>query len=805
MSHVLFDLRLAARSLVARPGFAAVTLLTAAVGIAITTAVFSIVNTVLLRPLPFADPEALVQIDSVRGGQAGRLSLREVEDVRERTNVLAEIAAYVPGSQYSLTGNGAPEKPQAILTTHNLFSVLGVPLLHGETFPPAYDRSRFDAIVLSHSLWERQFGANPAVVGSSIPLDSSTLAQTSYRIFGVLPEGFDFPARTDLYRSLFINPRFPDHERRSARNVIALARLSPGVTVDQVRARLSALAQQLAQEFPETNAGLDLRVRSLRDAYVGNLRPYVLALLAAVGLVLLMACSNVANLLLSRAIGREEEMAVRSALGGTRARLVQQLLVEGLLIACCGGLLGVALAHGLLRALVALVKLDLPSWMTVSIDVRVLGFALGISVAAGVLSAIVPALRAASHQGLRGHARGGVASADQRRLRNVLIAGEVALSMTLLVGAGLMGRTFVALLNRDTGFTSGSLLTFRMAFPVRTPPAHTRNLQEELLERFEAIPGVEAAALNANLPLARVGQPDHGSVAAEGQSIDAAARNPFVHYQRITPRYFETMGVPILRGRGLSLVDREGGQLSAVVSERLAGRLWPGDDPLGKRLMREGVEGPRSLVVVGVAGDVVHDTLTGEPGYAVYLSSRQFTDGWTHYVVRTRVDPESVIPQIRQAVLAVDPQQPVFDFQTMRARMLDTVWQHRVSTFLFAVFALLAIALAATGIYGVLSYLVSQRKKEIGLRMALGAARHQVIGDVLRESLTVTAVGVAVGALGAAALARGLAALLFGVSAADLPTAVGAPVVLMTVAVAAAFIPAWRAARVDPAMALRSE
>jgi predicted permease len=806
LRHAGRDLRVGARSLLSRPGFSIVAIVTLALGIAVNTAVFSIVNTVLLRPLPFHDAERLVQLETVRGGERGKLSLREVRDIEERTKIFSEVAAFVPGSQYSLAGEGTPEKPQAILMTHNLFRVLGVALQHGETFPEAYDRSRFDAIILSHDLWQRQFGGNPRVIGTTIGLDSTADIQTAYRIFGVLPAGFDFPARTDLYRSLFIGRRFPDHERREARNVLGVARLRDGVSVDEARATVRTIGAQMAEEFRATNTGVELHARTLRDTYVDDVRPYVLFMTAAVALVLLVVCSNLANLLLSRAIGREQEVAIRAALGASRRHIVQQLLAETLLLAAAGGLAGVAIAAALLRALTALVKLDLPSWMRVDLDVRVLVIAAATSILAGLMAGILPAWRTATMAGALGrHARGAIGSLRHQRLRRALIVGEVALSLILLVAAGLMTRTFVTLMNRDVGFRPDSLLTFRLALPVRTPAPQALSFHQRLIERLEALPGVTAAALNANLPLAQVGQPDFGGVAAEGQPEAEAAKNPYVHYQRVTPGYFRVMGLPLLRGRGFAMEDREGAALVAVVSRRLADRLWPGQDPVGKRIVRDSLGERIMLVVVGVAGDVIHDRLTSDPGYAVYLSSAQFTDNWTHFVLHTRIDPSALVPAVREAVWAIDPKQPVFDFQPMQERMLDTVWQHRVAAALLGVFGLLALVLAATGLYGVMAYLVSQRTKEIGLRLALGAGPRRLLGQVLGESLALTGAGLAVGLLGAAVLARMLSGLLFQVSIWDPMTFLIVPIVLLASAAAAALVPAWRAARVDPTLALRTE
>jgi putative ABC transport system permease protein len=806
---LLYDWRQVIRGLRRAPGFTAVTVLTLALGIGSTTAILSLVNTVLLQPLPFREPDRLVQIETIRGGERGEISLREIDDLRERFTAAEDVAVYVPGAQYSVTEAAAPEKASAILASHNLFAVLGVPLLYGEPFPASYDRERHNAIVLSHGLWQRQFGSDPAIVGRSLTIDATPgVATPPYVVAGVMPEGFDFPARTDLYRSLFISASFPNLARRDARSGIGIARLEPAVSVKQAQEELAAISRQLAREFPATNEAVTLTLTPLGDVYVGPVRPYLVLLLAAVATLLVIACVNVANLFLSRALDRQAELSVRRALGAGRGRIMRQLVLEGGTLAFVGGALGVVLAHAFLVVLGRLVKLDLPAWMTVELDRRVLLFTLGLSAVGGLVATVLPALRATTTpdaDALRSAGSRAIGSARQGRLRRVLLVGEIAVSALLLVGAGLMLQTFRALWQTNVGFTPGGLLTFRVGLPVYYSPERTRQFQDELTTRLGALPGVRGAAVNSNLPLARVAQSDRQTLVVEGQDVSSSAANPYVNYQRVSSGYFDVMGVPILHGRAFDKRHREGAQPVAIVNRRLADRFWPGQDPIGKRL-RQPRPNASWLVVVGVAGDVRHESLTASEGFDVYLPAAQSPQTWSHVVVRVaQDDPMLLADAARRAVWAINPQQPVAEMQAMRERMLDTAWQQRASAFLLGVFACLALALATVGIYGVTAYTVGQRMREFGVRRALGAQRIDLALVVLREVGRTAALGLAAG-LGLALLAaRAVRPLLYGVAPLDALTFTGVALLLLTVALAASLGPASRAARTDPVITLRND
>jgi predicted permease len=806
MDMLLREGRLALRGLVRSPRFAAMAIATLALGIGVTVAVFSLVNAVLLRPLPYRDPATLVQIETVRGGERGKIAMREIDDLRERFTAAADIAAYVPGSQYSVSGQSTPEKASAILASHNLLRVLGAPFLHGGTFPDSYDRERHNGLILSYGIWRRQFGGDPSIVGRSIIVDASPGLTPSYTVMGVMPEGFDFPARTDLYRSLFINRAFPDNANRQARSLIGIARLRPGISIESARRQLAAIGEQLAREYPTTNEGISLTLTPLRDVITGPVRPYLSMLLAAVTVVFLMALVNVANLFLSRALDRQPQLAVRRALGATRTQLVSQSIAEGLLLAIVGGGGGVLLARTFVTTFVGMVKLDLPSWMEPAIDRRALLAAIGLSLLAGAAAALVPAWKTTSgadFEALRaGRSSGGV---QHRRVRRALLVAEIAVSVLLLVCAGLMLQTFRALWQSDVGFSPDRLLSFKVALPVYYSPPQAREFQRNALTRLEAIPGASGAALNTNLPFSQLGQAERETVIVEGQDPTAIARNPYVNYQRVAGRYFEITGIAIQQGRGLDDTDREGGQLVAVVSRRFAERFWPGQHAIGKRLRRAGSEAAW-LVVVGVAGDVRHASVTSPPGFDVYLSALQAPQSWNHFLVRlTTRDPMAAADDASRAIWALNPQQPVSDIRAMKDRMLDTAWQQRASAFLLGVFATLALALASVGIYGVTSYTVGQRLREFGVRRALGAQRSDLTLAVLREAGLTTGVGLAAGLAAALAASRALRPLLFGVAPLDAVTFIGVPLVLSAVSMAAAVGPARRAARTDPLVALKSD
>jgi putative ABC transport system permease protein len=795
----------ALRSLARTPGFTALAVLTLALGIGAGTAVFSVVNAVLLRPLPYRDPDRLVRIESVRGGEPGEVSQRDLQDIKEGTSIFSGVAGYVPGGQYNTSGDGAaPEEVPATLCSRDLFDVLGVPLLHGGAWPPEYDQDRNFGIVLNHGFWQRRFGGDPGVVGRKITLDAAPF----YTIFGVLPPGFDFPGRSDLFRSIVIVKR--QVEDRNSRSAYGLARLKPGITVKRARAELSALAERLARSYPDTNRGLGFDVTPLTELYVGEARPYLLLLLGAVGFLLLIAGVNIVNLLLSRALARDRAVALRAALGASRSSLVRRGLLEAVLLSLAGGALGLLLAWAWVRIAAALLHPHLPFWAEIAVDARVLAFTFVLAMLTGLVAGLIPALQG-SRPSLTGvlneGGRGGSAGRGRLLLRRALVAVEISLALTLLAGAGLMGKSLARLLTEDPGFRADRLLTFRIALPWRTyDDPKTIAFYRQTLERIAALPGVETVAANSNPPLSGKTEEHKWTVTLEGQSLAAQQANPYVDEQRVTPGYFRLMGIPVLRGRTFVEADTADTGRVAVVSRRFAERFWPGQEAVGKRL-KPGRPDPEVpwYQVVGVVEDVRHERLGGESGLALYYSVWQTPDANAYVLARTHVEPATLVRPANLAVWEVDREQSTFDFATMDERIAASLWRQRVSGGLLAAFAVLATVLAAVGIFGVTSFAVSQRTREIGIRMALGAEAKTVLGMVLRETAAVLAVGLMAGLAAGLVLTRLLSSLLYGVDAADPGVFAAVCLLLTAVALSAGYLPARRAARVDPLVAIRSE
>jgi putative ABC transport system permease protein len=806
MQSLYRHLRSSLRQVHRRPAFAGAVVATLGLAIGANTAIFSFVNALLLRPFPFRDPEQLVEIHSVRGGQQGKLSMREVLDVREQVTVLDGIAAHSGGAGgYNYSGDGKPAEWRAVLTTGNLFQVLGSPLHVGAPWPETADRERDYRVILTDRVWRGAFAGRSDVVGRKIALDHAP----GYEIHGVARPGFDFPSGIEVYRSI---GGFTDYENRERRNVVGIARIRRPHSVARLQAELDGVGRRLAERYPDTNAGLSFRAVAFRDLYSGDARPYLLVLLGAVGFVLLIGCANVANLMLSRALDRDREVAVRLALGASRSTLLAQFLVESLVLASVAAGVGVALAWWWMKVLRGMIGHQLPAWMVVDLDGRVLGFTVVIAVLAGVASGLVPAIqfsRGSMADALKQGGRGGSAGRGAARLRDAMIVAEVTLAVVLLAGAGLLIRGFLRLQSQDKGFQADGIATFRVALGWKRyiDQASTGRYYEQALERLAAVPGFRKVAFVSHPPLTRQEQSKPDTVQAESQSVQDATRNPYVNHQSVSEGYFELMRIPLKTGRSFTEFDGPGSEPVAIVSERLARTLWPGADPLGQRLRYDPFAkqpGPFRRVV-GVVGSVQHAMLGGEPSLDMYVSYRQSAAPNQYLLVRTAASISEFERLAEQAMLSIDPEQSVFDFATYERRILDGIWQLRVSRLLLTVFGAIALALAAVGVYGVMSYLVGQRKREMGIRLALGATPRDVRALVLRRGAWLGAAGLALGLVLAALLARVLAASLRGVDGVDPLSAGAAVVVLLGAVLAASALPAWRASRVDPVVTLHQE
>jgi putative ABC transport system permease protein len=760
--------------------------------------------------------------DPKRGADLVSPSIRDYLDYRERQRNFESLACFVT-LDYNLPGDGsAAAMPLEVnFASSDFFKTMGVAPHIGRFFAHAEEHPGDDlySVVISHKLWQERFGSDRNILGRKILLDT-----TPYTVIGVAQPGFRFGyqynANADAWAPLESwLERFKQTMRAGKRDARGgyqvIARLREGVTMEQAQADIAAIAARLAQDFPQSNKDVQAFVTPLRETEVGSLRPYVMLLLGAVGFVLLIACANVANLMLVRATAREREMAVRAALGASRARLIGQLMTESVLLAVIGGVFGIGLAYGGVRVMKNAIPIELPVWMTFNLDWRVLLFALGVSLLTGLLFGLAPAFQRTQlnlAEALKEGGRGGDGSIRSRRTRSALVVAEIALALTLLTGAALMMRSFLKLNDVVSGIDPRNLLSLYISPPGdkyrETPPYPAyANLYNRILPRLRELPGVEAAGSSHTVPYDGEGNVGGGwSFTVEGQTPEQQRFNPQTLAPRVSHNYFTVAGIPLLQGRSFFESENLSTQRACVVSQELAKRFWPNDTPLGKRLKLAPAESEAEWrTVIGVVGDVRYQGLDQGTGLAIYLPYNQASAGAMYLLMRTKGDPARLIDAARQAVWSVDPQLAIYSARTMEMILANSTWQRRLWGVSFAVFAALALALAAVGIYGVMSYLVGQRTREIGIRMALGAQTGAVLRMVIGRGLRLVAIGVAIGLIGSLAMTRVMANLLFGVSATDPLTFAGVALSLIIVAFLACWIPARRAAKVHPMIALRTE
>jgi putative ABC transport system permease protein len=799
------DLRYAARALRRNPGYTAVAVLTLALGIGANTAVFSVVNVVLLDPLPFREPGRLAQVWTSgprSGGQGDWASFPDFLDWRRQNRVFEEMAAYRPRA-FTITGELPAEARPGLMTTSRLFDVLGVWPLLGRTFLPHEDQPGHDqVVVLGHALWTGRFGGDASILGQSITIDGR-----SHVVIGVMAAGFRFPYSMPRVFELYLPMQpVPDQRDRGSHNYWAVGRLRPGVSVEQARIEMTAIGDNLAREHPSTNKDLAVNVTRLQDHMARGVRTTLLVLLGAVGLVLLIACANVASLVLARATARRRELAVRAALGASAARLVRQNLAETLLLGVLGGAGAIVLmqaATGLMRAFG---PEDVPRLDEAALDGRVLLFTVAVSLGTALILGLAPAvssLRAVPNDALRDSGRT-TAGPGRGRMRAVLVAAEMSLALMLVVGAGLLVRSLVRLLQVETGFDPENALTGYVMAPQGRTPAAQVAFFEQVLQRVGDLPGVEAVGAAQPIPLS--GWNDQGGFRIEGRPDPLPGEDlPHANRPRVSAGYLAAMRMTLLRGRWFTERDRLGAPDVAVVSDVAARRYWA-LEPIGQRVSLDGRDGrPVWREVVGVVRGVTHFGLDVERQAEVYVPYMQSPRDSMGLVVRTRGDPHGVGAAIRREIMAADPGGAVFRMQTMQELVADAQSRRRFQTALLAAFAGLALVLAAVGVYGVMAYSVSQRTHEVGIRIALGARQGQVLRMVLSRGLKLAFAGVALGLAGAFALSRLLSSLLFGVGVTDPLTFMTAPAVLLTAALGACVVPALRAARVHPLVALRHE
>ena len=806
MDLLLRDLRFSIRSLLKRPALTFIAIVTLAIGIGANTAIFSVVNALLLKPLPFPELDRVVAVwenQASRGVVRNEASMANYLDWRAQNHTFEQLGLYRWWSA-NFTGLETPERIQGSLVTANFLDVLGVKPAIGRGFAPGENQPGNDAvIILRHSFWQRRFGSDPAIVNKTITLNG--IART---VIGVMPEGFNYPNGAEVLAPIAITPEMA--RNRQFHTYLIVGRLKPNVSLPQAQGDLETIAARLSQEYAESNTGWGVVTYPIIEDTVRRYKTAVLVMMAAVGFVLLIVCANVANLMLARAAGRQKEMALRAALGASRWQLIRQLLTESIVLAVVGGTLGVLLANWGVDLLRTLNPGDAarftPGWDRLGVNLPVLGFNVGLSLMSGMLFGLAPAWQISKtnlNEGLKESSR--QTSSGSHRLRGLLVISEVALSLILLVGAGLLMRTFLVLLKTDPGFNPENVLTMNLSLPAAKYKEEPQRVAfyQELVRRVEALPGVESAAAINNLPLG--GSNSSNPFLIEGIPEPPPGQEFIGRNRACTPNYFRTMGIPVLRGRAFTDQDKAGSPPVVIVNETLAQKFWPNADAVGKRMR---IAGPLNeypwMQVVGVVKDVKHElNIPTTPDY--YLPHAQ--DVWSSMVLvaRTRIEPMALAADIRQQVWSLDKDQPVFNVRTMEEVRSLSVSLYSFSSVSLGVFAGIALLLAAIGIYGVMSYAVTQRTQEIGIRMALGARGVDVLKLVVRNGMSLALIGVAAGLAGAYAATRLLASLLFGITPTDLMTFASVTLGLLLVALLACYVPARRATKVDPLVALRYE
>ena len=812
MEKLLQDLRYGARMLAKNPGFTLVAVVTLALGIGANTAIFSVVDRVLLHRPPYKDPERLVMVwgyNQQHDEGITPVSPADFEDWRKLNTVFEDLSASRDAG-YSLTGMGEPETINGYRFAGNFFRVMGVNAAIGRTFAEEDDTAGSERVViLSHKLWQRRFGGDPSVVGRSI-----TLSGNPYTVIGVMPAGFAHPQTTELWTPLKLSTAPPQVlANRQRRFLRVMARLKPGVTLKQAQSEMDQIALSLQQENPQTNAGEGAKIESIQEGYAGDARTPLLVLLGAVGFVLLIACANIANLFLARAASRQREIAIRLALGAGRGRLIRQFLTESVLLSLLGGASGLVLtlwSTGLLVSLFPknIANLNLPQVDDIPINGRVMGFAILVAMATGIIFGLVPALQSAKvdlNNTLK--ETGGSVAAGLRsgRFRGGLVVTEVALALVLLIGAGLMIKSFWRLQRADLGLDPQNVMTMEVLLPdyKYDQPQKRDAFLQNAMRRIENLPGVQSAGAINFLPL--TGFWGTSTFTIEGRPMPAPGEEPEVDNRIVTENYFRTMGMRLLKGREFTERDSGNAPHVVVINETAARRFFPNEDPIGKRINLGDTSEPNVTEIVGVVNDVKAFGLEEETHADLYRPFAQAPFPLIAFAVRTEGDPNSIAAAVRGKIWEIDKDQPVFKVISMEQLAAESITLRRVSMLLVVAFAVLALVLAAVGVYGVISYSVSQRTHEIGIRMALGAQGRDVLKMLVKEGMSLALIGVGLGLGAGIVLTRFIASVLYGVSANDPATFVLVPILLIGVAMAGCFIPARRATKVDPMIALRYE
>ena len=798
------DLRYGIRMLLKNSGFTVIAVLALALGIGANTAIFSVVNAVLLRPLAYPDSDRIIWIEAnnpAKGITDSNVSPPDFADWSAQNHVFEQMAAFTSGGAILSRGD-EPERVRTTAASASFFTLFKTQPVIGRAFSEQEDRTGGEpVVVLSYGLWQRRFGADPNLIGNKL-----TLSGKSTTVIGIMPPGFDFPTQTEVWVPLALDA---STERRDNRYLQAIARLKAGVTVEQAQAEINAISNRLGQEYAETNSGWGVSLSTVHESMVGEVRPSLLLLLGAVTFVLLIACANVANLLLARAAARQKEIAIRTALGAGRLRVIRQLLTESVLLSALGGALGLLLSVWLTDLLIAISPANTPRFDEIKLDARVLGFTLAVTVLTGLIFGLAPALQASKpdlNEALKEGGRGSSEGYRRNRLRGLLMVSEIALSFLLLAGAGLLIKSFLRLRDVNPGFNPENVLTMRLA-PLSTKyPKGQQKVEffRQVLERIRNLPGVESAGAVLSLPLGgdtlNVGR----SFIREGRPM-TPEESANAGYLVATPDYFRVMQIPLITGRAFTEQDSEESPKVVIINETMARRFWSSENPIGKRMtIWRDEKFPREIV--GVVGDTKPSTLGGEPAPQMYVPHAQDA-GWgaMTLVIRTATEPTTLIGTVRQEILSFDKSQPVYNIKTMNDVVSTSLAASRISMLLISVFAGVALLLAMLGIYGITAYYVTQRTHEIGIRMALGAQTGDVLKLVVKQGMVLALIGLAIGLVAAFAITRVMASLLYGVSATDPLTFITVSVLLVGVALIACLIPARKATKVDPMIALRYE
>jgi putative ABC transport system permease protein len=804
MESLIQDLRYALRVLIKKPGFTAVAVITLALGIGANSAIFSVVNAVLLRSLPYEDGDRLVwiwgtqpQLDKAPVAPANFL------DIKEQNEVFDNVAAF-RGQSGALTGQYEPERVRVAAVSADFFSLFKVLPLLGRVFNNQDEQSgNTQVIILSHALWQRRFGSNPGILDQKL-----TLNDRPYSVIGVAPAEFQYPTYADLWIPLVFDAK--EKSIRDTHSLSAVGRLKPGASIEQGQANIGLIAATLEQNYPRTNTGISMRIVPLKEQITGSIQTQLLIIFAAVGFVLLIACANVANLMLARAASRQKEMAIRTALGAASSRLARLLLTESVVLAVVGGVLGLLLAYWGTQLLVSASPTHIPRVIEIAVDLRVLGFTILLSFLTGILFGITPALQARRtdlNETLKEGGRSSSQGLGGYRMRKIFVVSQMALALVLLISAGLMIKSFLKLQQVDLGFNERNLLTMQVTLPrSKYNDGQTRAaFFQRAVDRIKALPGVEGAGAITNLPLS--GANDSTSFIIEGREPSPDGKAPLTEYRSITPDYFRAMGIGLVKGRFFDETDQPNTSKVAIINESLARRFFGDQEPIGQRI---GLSGPPDWrEIVGVVRDVRHYGPDNEPKPETYVPYNQNQASYLQYgsmalVIRGE-NPSNLVSGVRGEILAVDSSQPVYNAKSMEQVVADSVAQRRLDTLLLALLAGVALLLAAVGTYSVMAYTVAQRTHEMGVRMALGAQPRDVIKLVLGQALSLALIGVTIGLGAAFGLMRFVSGLLYGVSLADPVIYIGLALLLGAVAILASYFPARRATRVDPLSALRSE